>query len=161
MQKCLYSFIYFLDSEDKGKKYLYFYNSMGALNSVMKCDFKKKSQNEERTFQKRSVQTIQTWHQKIHLYSHSGHFCTRRQNSHLKCMGPRYVSVAQSHYTEAVLNKFHSVPDANTENTRVGMERRLNSQHPHREAYTHPQLQIYGIWHLLLTSTSTYAWPTH
>lgn len=40
--KCLYQFIYFLDSEDKGKKHLYFYNSMGALDSVMKCDFKKK-----------------------------------------------------------------------------------------------------------------------
>lgn len=40
--KCLYQFIYFLDSEDKGKKYLYFYNSVGSQDSVMKCDLRKK-----------------------------------------------------------------------------------------------------------------------
>lgn len=60
-------------------------------------------------------------------------------------MGPRYVFVAQFHYTEAVLNKFSSVADANTENTTADMEKRLSSQHPHREAYTHPQLQTYEI----------------
>lgn len=50
--KCLYQFIYFLDSEDKGKKYLYFYNSMGALDSVMKYDLKKLHRMKKEHFKK-------------------------------------------------------------------------------------------------------------
>lgn len=137
---------------------------MEALDSVINCNLKEKKKHFpewRKNISKKSVQTVQTWQQKTYLYSHSGLYCMRWQNSHLKCMGPRDVFVAQSHYREAVLNKFHRVPDANTENTTVGMERRLSSQHAHWETYNHPQLQIYGIWRPLLGSTSTYAWPTH
>lgn len=66
-------------------------------------------------------------------------------------MAARHIFVAQSHYTEAVLNKFHSVPDANTENTTVGMERRLSFQHPHWETYNHPHSRSMG--------SDTLFWP--
>lgn len=41
-------------------------------------------------------------------------------------MEPKHIFFAWSHSTEAVVTKFYNIPDTNTENTTVDMERQLS-----------------------------------